>query len=143
MMAFVIFEFRLGARQIATFCLGCAASALLLSPAPAWAQALPGFAASVDEARARLSLTDVQVERLTPIFERYIEAQMAILDEHGIEIGGEGRTRLRTLLALRRDLRAADEATLERLSSILTGEQLAAYRTVQDEQRERNRELLR
>ena len=70
---------------------------------------------------------------------------MAVLDEHGIEFGAEGRrrTRLRTLLALRNDLRDVDEATLERLAPVLSDEQLAGYRAIQDEQRERNRARIR
>ena len=99
----------------------------------------------VEEIGRRISLDEEQLGPFKPIYSDHVEAQKAILDEHGIEFGAEGgsRTRLRTLLALRRDLRDADEATLERLSAVLTAEQLAAYRAIQDEQRERNRDRIR
>ena len=98
----------------------------------------------VQQIGQRIGLDEAQYEPFAAVYSDHVNAQMAVLEEHGIEFGAErqGRTRLRTLLALRRDLRDADEATLERLSSILDGEQLAEYRAIQDEQREQNRQRI-
>ena len=45
--------------------------------------------------------------------------------------------------ALRRDLRAVDEDTRERLFPLLTEDELDAYQAAVEEQRERNRERAR
>ena len=99
----------------------------------------------MEEIGQRIGLGEEQMERFKPIYSDHLEAQLAILHEHGIEFGaeGRGRTRLSTLLALRRGLRDVDEATLERLATVLSGEQLAAFQAIQDEQRERNRDRIR
>ena len=103
------------------------------------------MAGRVQQIGERIGLDEVQYEPFAAVYSDHVNGQMALLEEHGIEFGAgrQGRTRLRTLLALRRDLRDADEATLERLSSILSDEQLAEYRAIQDEQRERNRQRMR
>ena len=103
------------------------------------------MARRVQQIGQRIGLDEAQYEPFATVYSNHVNAQMALLEEHGIEFGAErqGRTRLRTLLALRGDLRDADEATLERLSSILTDEQLAEYRAIQDEERERNRQRMR
>ena len=103
------------------------------------------MARRVQQIGQRIGLDEALFEPFAAVYADHVNAQLAVLEEHGIEFGAErqGRKRLRTLLALRRDLRGVDEATLERLSSILDDEQLAGYRAIQDEQREQNRQRIR
>ena len=103
------------------------------------------MARRAEQIAQRIGLGEARLESFAAVYSDHVNAQMAVLEAHGIEFGAErqGRTRLRTLLALRRDLREADEATLQRLSSILDDEQLAAYQAIQEEQREQNRQRIR
>lgn len=93
----------------------------------------------------QIDLDEEQLAEFIPIYLDHVQSQIEILDKHGIEFGGErqGRTRLRTLLALRKDMRVADEAMLEKLSEILSKEQLIKFRAIQEEQRKRNRDRIR
>lgn len=101
------------------------------------------LARRVEEIGERIGLGEEQLGPFRAIYAEHVESQIAILDRHGVQVGGGGRTRLRTLVALRRDMQAADDATLGRLASLLSDGQLAEYRTIQEEQRERNRESIR
>ena len=99
----------------------------------------------LDEIGAKLELTPEQAERVRPILEEHFEAQMAVLDKHGVGPGNRddgGRPGLWTLRRLRKDLGANNERTAERLSAILSGAQLEAYEQHQSEQRKKLRALL-
>ncbi len=93
----------------------------------------------------QIGLDEEQLADFKPIYLDHVQSQMEILDKHGVEFGGErqSRTRLRTLLALRKDMRVADKATLEKLSDILSKEQLTKFQAIQEEQRKRNRDRVR
>ena len=105
----------------------------------------------LDSARARLQLTDEQVEQLLPVLTENLQATMAVLQEHGIDMRslGEGRSNrrlnLRQLRALGRDLDEAREAMFEKIEELgfLSDEQFAEFRKIQEEQREALRERLR
>ena len=86
----------------------------------------------LDEARERLGLTDEQQEQGRAILKAGIEAQSAVLAEHGIELFAENRPRLslRQLRALGADLDAVRAGTLAELAEVLTPEQLETYRDV-------------
>ena len=95
---------------------------------------------------AKLGLTEEQVAQLKPILADQFDAQMAILDKHGIAVGNRGdrgRLGLRKLRALRRDLDKVSDNTSRRLSGILSKAQLAEFEKIQAEQREQMREKLR
>ena len=99
----------------------------------------------LDEIGARLDLTREQAERARPILEDHFEAQIAVLDRHGVSRGirddGE-RPGLRTLRRLRKDLGKINDKTAQRLSALLSEAQLAAYEALQAEQRKKLRSLL-
>ena len=67
----------------------------------------------------------------------------AVVGKHGITAGAEDRPGIRTLPALRRDPRAVDEDTRERLFPLLTEGELEACQAAVQEQREQNRERVR
>ena len=90
-----------------------------------------------------IGLDDERMVAFETIYVEHVENRIAVFRKHGISAGAEERPGIRTLMALRRDLRAVDEATIERLSTLLTEEELDAYRAGVELQRERNRELIR
>ena len=105
------------------------------------------FLERLEKTRARLNLTDEQVEQVRPILRAGFEAQKKVLQKHGIEIrpGAEapGRLRLLELRRLNRDLSKVREQTLDKLSDVLTDEQIKVYREIQEERRRELRERLR
>ena len=98
----------------------------------------------LDEIGVKLELTPEQTERVRPILKEHFDAQMAVLDRHGVAPGNRDGERpgLRTLRRLRKDLGANNERTVERLSAILSRAQLETYEALQAEQRRRLRALL-
>ena len=95
----------------------------------------------IEETKSRLSLTEEQTEQLIPILEEGFEAQMAVLEEHGIKFergvqGDRERLGLRAARRLGRDLDAVREETLEKVSGILTDSQLEEYKEIQAERKE-------
>ncbi len=95
---------------------------------------------------AKLGLTSEQVGQLTPVLKEHMDAQMAVLEKHGIDIGGSGerkRLRFRALRALRNDLDEVSENTSKRLSGILSEAQLNQFEQMQQAQREQLREIIR
>ena len=105
------------------------------------------FLERLEKTRARLNLTDEQVEQVKPILRAGFEAQKKVLHKHGIEIrpGAEaaGRLSLLELRRLNRDLSKVREQTHDKLSDILTDEQIKVYREIQEERRQELRERLR
>ena len=105
------------------------------------------FLERLEKTRARLNLTDEQAEQVRPILRAGFEAQKKVLQKHGIEIrpGAEapGRLSLLELRRLNRDLAKVREQTLDKLSDILTDEQIKVYREIQQERRQELRERLR
>ena len=103
--------------------------------------------ARIQETRERLNLTDEQIEQVTPILRAGFEAQMEVLEQHGIDIGnrsgGRNRLRLRQLRRLGRDLDAARERTAAELGAVLSEEQIEVYKEIQEERRQAMRERLR
>lgn len=101
----------------------------------------------LEEARARLRLTDDQIERIRPILRSGLEAQARVLQKHGIDLerrsGKDRRLGLRQLRRLGRDLDAVRKQTLEKLSGTLTGTQIEEYMKIQQERRQAIRKRLR
>ena len=97
------------------------------------------------EARERLALTDELAEQIRPILQADLAGRVAVLAEHGIELGADERPRLnlRELRALSMALAAVRAETLEALAEVLSEEQLAVYQELQEEGAEALRERLR
>ena len=94
----------------------------------------------------KLALTGKQMARVKPILQNHFDAQMGILNKHGIKIGNLERGKrpgLRTLRALRNDMDENRAKTMKQLSGILSEEQMAAFETMQAEQKERMRARFR
>ena len=99
----------------------------------------------LDEIGAKLELTPEQEDRMRPVQKEHFEAQINVLDKHGLGPGNRAdgkRPGFRTLRRLRKDMDEINENTGERLSAILTGMQMAVYEALQTKQRKKLRELL-
>ena len=103
----------------------------------------------IQDARERLSLTDEQAEAIVPILRAGAEKQAAVLKKHGIDLDGRGggdreaRLGLRKLRQLRREMDTARAETVEKLADVLTGEQVAEYKKIQNENRSEMRKRIR
>lgn len=106
----------------------------------------PGFAQNdraagaeqrMAEMRARLDLSDTQVEALTPVVEASVAAQQGILSKYGInmESGSGAAQKLgpRKALAMKKELDAVRTDTLNAVDDILTDEQFDEFKRIQDE----------
>lgn len=105
--------------------------------------------ARIEQTRKRLNLTDEQIVRIEPILESNFEATMLVLENHGIEfdpdVPREQRERpgFRKMRAISRDLQAVREETAAEMAEVLTDEQMAEYRKIQEERRAELRERIR
>ena len=101
----------------------------------------------MDEARARLSLTEEQAGQIAPILRAALDATLGVLTEHGIDIsdrsGDRGRLGLLALRRLSRDLDAVRAETLENVRPLLSDAQFEEFEKMQEERREALRRRLR
>lgn len=91
------------------------------------------------EMRARLDLSDTQVEALTPVLEESMAAQKSILSRYGINLesgmGAAQKLRPRDALAMKKELDVIRTDTLHAVDDILTDEQFDEFKRIQDERR--------
>ena len=103
----------------------------------------------IEAARERLALTDEQAEAIVPILKAGAQKQAAVLERHGIDLDGrsagnrEARLGLRALRKLRREMDAVRGETVEKLANVLTEEQVAEYKKIQEENRKAMRSRIR
>ena len=103
----------------------------------------------IEAARERLALTDEQAEAVVPILKAAAAEQAAVLKKHGIDLearaGGERQARLglRGMRILRGEMDAVRAETVEKLGEVLSDEQIAEYRKMQDENRSEMRRRIR
>ena len=99
----------------------------------------------LDEIGKRLELTPEQSGRVRPVLKEHFEAQMAVLDRHGIAPDARDsgdRPGLRTLRRVRKDMGKLNKKTEERLSGVLSKAQLKTYKALRKEQRKKLQSLL-
>jgi hypothetical protein len=99
------------------------------------------------EAKARLELSDEQLEQMRPVIEEAVEAQRSILARYGIDLEAEGgpenKLGMREARKLRQDISKVRNKTLEQLEEILTEEQLDEFQKLQEENREMMKKRIR
>ena len=112
--------------------------------------AVPTFAADPAErvvaVGERLKLTEEQIAAAGPIVRVGAVRQLEVLRKYGIEdLSGLGNKRLglRTARKLGRELDVVRGETADALAAILTDEQMATYREMQDERRREIRKRIR
>lgn len=96
-----------------------------------------------EENKARLSLTPEQEARVKPIMEAGRDRQLAILERYGFGRGQKPSLRLREKLKMAREMKAARSDTESALSQHMSQEQMAIYKDIQDERRERMKAYLK
>jgi len=94
----------------------------------------------------RLGLTDEQTEQVRPVLEESMQARQAILSNYGIGFeGGDrpaGKLKPREIMSMRREMKAVRADTQNKLEPILSDEQFAEYKLMQDERRAEMRERI-
>ncbi|MEM9301712.1 MAG: hypothetical protein AAGE01_06355 [Pseudomonadota bacterium] len=101
------------------------------------------FQARMAENAARLNLTDEQRADLEPILRANFEETRALLQKHGLGQGATERPGLRQMRALQKDMKPVRERTDRQVAEILSDEQMAEFRLIQDERREQMRAEIR
>ncbi|MEL7489823.1 MAG: Spy/CpxP family protein refolding chaperone [Pseudomonadota bacterium] len=93
----------------------------------------------IRETAERLDLTEEQKPQVEAILREGIEKRESILKDAGFKEGERPKMRPRQMRKLRGDLQEVSEETTEKLSAVLTDEQMTEYAKIQDERREEMR----
>lgn len=95
----------------------------------------------IADTKARLNLSDEQVDAITPILEENVEKQLAVLERYGVDLEQRGsaskkkRMSLRQARSLRNEMNGIRQEALKSMSSILTEDQIDEYREIQEERK--------
>ncbi len=126
---------------------------LILLAAPLAAQTIvPNEEAKArmnDQVRAtmeRLELTQEQQEVVRPIIENNMRQRLAVLEKHGIdpaELQQGKRPGMRTMRKLRSDMERLGKATEKQLGEVLTDDQMATWKALEEERRDQMRKQMR
>ncbi|WP_417450598.1 hypothetical protein [Kordiimonas sp.] len=118
--------------------------ALPVVPAAAYAPYSDTIATLMDhieQQKARLNLTDEQQQQVGPIMETSREQRMSILENYGFGQGSKPKLSLRNKISLAKDMKSVRESTERALAQHLTPNQMAEYKKIQEENRQRIKEL--
>jgi hypothetical protein len=101
----------------------------------------------MEEAKLRLDLTDDQVDQVSPVLEESLRARKKVLSSYGIDLenrsGPQSRIGIRQARAMRKELGAIQEETLNELSGILSAQQMEELKMMQEERKAEVRERIR
>ena len=132
-------------------CIAALWTALAITALPA-AQAEEDQAAQFEEriaeTKARLNLSDEQVEQLTPILVSGFEAQMVVLEKNGIDLKNGDPDNweelgFRDARKLRKEMDAVRAKTSDEVEKILSNEQFSEYKEIQAERKKKMREMIK
>jgi len=105
------------------------------------------FEQRMEETKARLDLSEEQVDQVAPLLEESIKAQRRILSNYGIEperrSGPKGKLGLRQARSMRQELEAVRAGTLDELEGVLNDEQLDEFKRMQEKRKAEMRERIR
>ena len=106
------------------------------------------FLAQMEKTRARLQLTDEQVEQITPVMENHLEQTQIILSKYGIDLDNRGQGERKKLglskaRQLGKELKTLRAKTTEELSQYLTEKQMATWQDIQQERRQQIRDRIK
>jgi hypothetical protein len=129
--------------MIATFMILTGLSPLALSE--------EGFAVEMEqrlaETRARLNLTDAQLDQMVPVIENSRARQQQILARYGIDLqrrnDSASRLGLRQARAMREEMDVVRTDTLNALEGILSEAQLVEFKRIQEERKAEMRKRIR
>lgn len=93
----------------------------------------------IEEARARLQLSDEQETALIPIITESVRERAAVLQRYGFSRGHRPDLSFREKLSLRKEMNILRDKTNEQVAQILAEEQMREWRKIQEEARARMR----
>ncbi len=103
--------------------------------------------AQMQQTMARLELTDEQIEQVKPVLQGAASAQQEILVSYGMDPqsrqNGASKPGMRQMMAMRDEMTAVRESTLEALDPILSDEQMDEFKLIQKERQAEMRERMR
>jgi F0F1-type ATP synthase membrane subunit b/b' len=101
----------------------------------------------MEEAKARLNLSEEQLDQMAPVLEKSMEKRQAIFSNYGIDLesgnGSGRRLGFRQARAMKQELEAVRAETLNELDGILNDEQLDEFKRMQEERKGEMRERIR
>ena len=101
----------------------------------------------MQEAKARLNLSDAQIDQMAPIMEDAMATQKDILARYGIDPenrnGSGSRPGLRQLRAMKQEMAVVRSDTRAALEPILSEAQMAEFQRMQEERKSQMRERMR
>ncbi|MFB1487057.1 MULTISPECIES: hypothetical protein [unclassified Thiocapsa] len=101
----------------------------------------------MQEAQARLNLSDAQIDQMAPIMERAMQAQKDILARYGMDPenrnGSGSRPGLRQMRAMKQEMAVVRSDTRAALEPILSDAQMAEFQRMQEERKAQMRERMR
>lgn len=95
-----------------------------------------------EQQKARLNLTDEQQRQIEPVMEAGREQRLSILESYGFGQGSKPKLSLRKKISLAKDMKSVRESTERALARYLTPTQMAEYRKIQEENRQRLKEYM-
>ena len=101
------------------------------------------FAKRAEETKARLGLTPEQEEAIQPILMNAREKQLGVLEKYGYGAGAKPNLSMRKKISMAKELKKVRGDTEKALAKHLTKEQMAEYKKIQDENREKMRARFR
>ena len=103
--------------------------------------------AQMQQTMERLELTDEQIEQAKPVLQGAASAQREILASYGMDPQGRqnsaSKPGIRQMRAMRDEMTAVRESTLEELDPILSDEQMTEFKLIQEERQAEMRERIR
>jgi hypothetical protein len=107
----------------------------------------PQLEQRLEQAKARLGLTDGQVEQMAPVLQKSMEKQQSILSSYGIDLVGQSDPAqtlgVRKAMAMKQELDVVRADTLAAVEDILTDEQFDEFKRLQRERQAEMRERIR
>ena len=101
----------------------------------------------LEQAKARLGLTDDQLEQMAPVLQETMDAQQRILTSYGIDLEGQDDPAqtlgIRKAMAMKRELDVVRADMLAAVEGILTNEQFDEFKRLQSERQSEMRKRIR
>ena len=101
----------------------------------------------LEQAKARLGLTDDQLEQMAPVLQETMDAQQRILTSYGIDLEGQDDPAqtlgVRKAMAMKRELDVVRADLLAAVEGILTNEQFDKFKRLQSERQSEMRTRIR
>ena len=101
----------------------------------------------LEQAKARLGLTDDQLEQMAPVLQETMDAQQRILTSYGIDLEGQDDPAqtlgIRKAMAMKRELDVVRADLLAAVEGILTNEQFDKFKRLQSERQSEMRTRIR